>query len=311
MSDFPQQSRQNWAENDFGTIPVGKDEPLLLAEYLDCHDFADGTCRLVKHDVRSLALWFTERNCEPFIVGRVTVRDIIDYRRYLREERGQAVSTVNRSLVLVRRFFKWLADEGRISANPAAKVKELRRQQLAPKGLERSQVRRLLREIELRQDVRTQALVSLMIYTGARCGDVVGLELGDLNLTERSGFATFRSGKGRKERVVPVPLLCRQAIQTYLDSRPPAKTENVFIGERGPLGARGIRAILDKYSIHCGFKIFPHLLRHTMAHKFLEDNNNDLVSLAQILGHESLDTTSRYTKRTHDQLGEAADRLTY
>ena len=311
MSDLPQQSRRNSSVNVFGAIAVGKDEPQLIAEYLDCQDFADGTCRLVTHDVRSLARWFTERNREPFIVGRVTTRDIIDYRRHLREERGQAVSTVNRSLVLVRRFFKWLANEGHVSENPAAKVKELRRQQIAPKGLERSQVRRLLREIELRRDDRSQAIVSLILYTGARCGDVVALELDDLLLNERSGFATFRSGKGRKERTVPLPLPCRRALQTYLDSRPPAKTDNVFLGERGPLGARGIRAILDKYSIHCGFKIFPHLLRHTMAHQFLADNNNDLVSLAQILGHESLDTTSRYTKRTHEQLGQAADRLSY
>ena len=74
---------------------------------------------------------------------------------------------------------------------------------------------------------------------------------------------------------------------------------------------RGIRALCDKFSALTGIDLHPHLLRHTMAHQFLADNQNDLVSLAQILGHENLNTTARYTKRTPDQLGEASERLSY
>ena len=89
------------------------------------------------------------------------------------------------------------------------------------------------------------------------------------------------------------------------------ESQVVFIGERGPLTDRGIRALCDKYAAVCGFHIHPHLLRHTMAHQFLADTGNDLVALAQILGHENLNTTARYTKRTDQQLGEASDKLSY
>ena len=91
-----------------------------------------------------------------------------DFRDFLRREKKQAVATVNRCLVTLRRFFGWLADQGHVAANPAKPVKELRRQQLAPKGLDRSQVRRLLREVELREDIRANAIFSLFLWTGCR-----------------------------------------------------------------------------------------------------------------------------------------------
>ena len=208
-------------------------------------------------------------------------------------------------------IFGWLVEQGHLPSNPAKPVKELRRQLLAPKGLDRSQVRRLLREIELRQDTRANAIFRLMLYSGCRVGDLVNLELHDLMLGDRTGTVVFRHGKGNKQRSVPLPLPARRALQEYLDARPPVDTSKVFVGERGPLTDRGFRAMCDKYSAIIGVKLHPHLFRHTMAKQFLADNQNDLVSLAQILGHESLNTTSRYSQQSSDQLAEATERLSY
>lgn len=307
MSDFRSEDRQNSNDNVFHGLLVGENEANHLATYLSENDFSIHTRKAVVCDLRKFVQWFAEANRELFTVKRVTLRDVIDFRNHLQREKKQAVATVNRALVLIRRFFDWLVQRSDLSVNPAKQVKEIRRQRLAPKGMDRADVRKLLREVELRQDFRAVAIFHLLLYTGCRVSDLANLELLDLVISERHGSAVFRQGKGNKQRSVPLPLASRRALQKYFEVRPPAASALIFMGERGPLTEDGVRYLCRKYGFVLGIRLHPHLLRHTFAKQFLKDNQNDLVSLAQILGHENLNTTAQYSQNGDQELAERSE----
>lgn len=317
ISNSCSQGSENSEHNVFFGISIRPTQDVLFSEFLKEQDISRHTAQALVMDVRKFAKWFTNSNAEPWDVGRVTVRDIADFKEFLHREKRQATATVNRCLASIRKYFKWLCQKDHVTVNPTTGVKELRRQPLAPQGLSRSEVRKLLREVELRQDIRAKAIFSLVLYSGARLSDVTYLELSDLSISDRGGTVYYRYGKGSKQRTVPLPLQARKALIDYLERRPPVHTERVFVGERGALDRRGIQALFEKYKALTGIEnLHCHVLRHTFSHNFLAKSaeggaEGNLVQLAQLLGHESLATTAIYTKVSLQELGDVAERLTY
>lgn len=317
LSNSCPEDGKNYEHNVFRDLSIRPKQDVLFSEFLREQDISPHTAQALMMDVRKFARWFTTANAEPWDVVRVTVRDITDFREYLRREKKQATTTVNRCLASLRKYFKWLSRKGHVAVNPTTGVKELRRQPLAPQGLTRAEVRKLLREVELRNDIRAKAIFSLVLYSGARLSDVTFLELSDLSISERNGTVHYRHGKGSKQRTVPLPLQARKAVMDYLERRPPVESQRVFVGERGALDRRGIQAIFEKYRVLTGIEnLHCHVLRHTFSHNFLAKNaeggaDGNLVQLAQLLGHESLSTTAVYTKVSLDELGNATERLAY
>jgi integrase/recombinase XerC len=210
---------------------------------------------------------------------------------------GLKKSSAARKLASLRTFFRFLCREGVLERNPARALLSPRVEKRIPAHLDEAQVALLL-DAPGDDDatLRARAILELLYATGLRCGELVSLDLPELDLDSRMLRVV---GKGQKERVVPFGSQARQAVLAYLPARARTKPrdEALFVNVRGGrLTDRSVRDILSRRvrQVALGRRISPHALRHSFATHLLE-RGADLRSIQELLGHASLSTTQRYT----------------
>ena len=274
------------------------------------------TLRAYKFDWSQFAGWYTEVNQEPFTLERLAAMDVQDYISW-GQQQGLKAATLNRRLAWLKQYVAWGEGRGAVKPEMRKRIKAIpiqRKQQLAPRSLTPSEARKLLKEVKVRGNSRDEAIISILLYTGLRVGELVSLKMDDVTLSERKGVIHVRAevAKGGKEREVPVPKNAREALKEYMEERPEESNGALFIGRQGPLSVEGVAAVVAKYAAWSRLAgVTPHILRHTFAYSYLENNNNDLVALADILGHSDLNTTRIYTKRRLSDLQEGAERVQF
>ena len=274
--------------------------------------FGGNTARSYSQDWKVFAEWYREVNDEEFDLRRLSSLDVGDFKRWSLTE-GRAASTVNRRLAFLKKYSSYGLKTGVLKQeihDSIRSVKGVPKQTLAPKSLPVPVVRKLLKELELRGSSRDKAIIYSILFSGLRVGELVALNRDDLQISERKGAVNIRSeiSKRGKEREVPLPLEARRHLRAYLKSRMDSE-QAVFVGQRGRLKEDAVNKLLSKYSN--GVHITPHLLRHTFAYRYLEQNDNDLVGLAAILGHDDLNTTRIYTQKRLEDLQEGVEAVNY
>ena len=270
--------------------------PLTVASYLS--------------DLRSFAVWFTQTNGEAFAPEGITALDARAFKSYLLTVAGFKPATVNRRLASLSRYCAWARAQELLQGDPMQEVKGVRQVKPAPKALAAVELRRLLREVHKRGIPRDIALVEVLVNTGLRAGELAKLTLDDLELSERKGKLTVRSGKGAKYREVPLNADARRALRDYLDVRPQGEEKALFLGQRGNgLTPSAIWRVVKQYGQRAGLEISPHTLRHTFGTRLVRRKGIDLVTVAAMMGHESLDTTAIYTQPSEEDMAEAVETL--
>jgi integrase/recombinase XerD len=302
--------------------------PRAIGRYLDHlaveRGLAELTLQAYRRDLRRYAATLAAAGRTE--IADVTTADVADFLAGLREGDAEhpplQASSAGRAVVAVRGLHSFARAEGMTAADPAAAVRPPAPPRRLPKAISIPDVERLLDAAGTGPAaLRDRALLELLYGTGARISEAVGLDVDDLQLPwdHSSGDdvtqSTIRlSGKGGKERLVPVGSFARQAVDAYLVRARPALAAAAGRGQPSPalfLNARGgrltrqgawmaLRAAAGRAGLD---EVSPHVLRHSFATHLL-DGGADVRVVQELLGHASVTTTQVYTLVTVDKLRE-------
>jgi site-specific recombinase XerD len=300
--------------------PTAGDAALLEAfhAYLVKRDLAPATVRVYLHDLTVFQNWLAWIYETPAVsLIQVGTADLATFRKHLLQEKSHRATTINRRLQTLRLFYRWLQQRSDTAENPAEHLhylREARREQ--PAALKRGEVLVLLRAADASphgQAKRNVALVQLLLQTGLRVSEAAALKHADLHLGARAGSVAVRAGKGLKFRRLPLNATARRALQNYMETLSESAPQMpLFLSKRQtPLSVRAIQNVIAELARRAGITriaVSAHTLRHSFAVNFLKSNPGKLIELADLLGHESLDTTAIYARPSHDDLALDVER---
>jgi len=252
---------------------------------------------------------FLEQDDSESSLDTVSRATIINYLLYLQAQ-GKATATIARRLAALKAFYQFLVREKRIKTDPTANLESPKLEKRLPRVLTVAEVERLLVQPDTSQPagIRDRAMLELLYATGIRVSELVSLNVPDVNL--EMGYIKC-SGKGAKERIVPMGTLAVQTCRDYLQNARGKLVKDrdepaLFVNHHGHrLTRQGFWKIVKKYAEDAKIdkEITPHTLRHSFATHLLE-NGADLRSVQEMLGHADISTTQIYTHVTRGRLKE-------
>jgi integrase/recombinase XerC len=308
----------------------------LVADYLRVLANERGasahTLRAYKRELNEFAAWIAERYGKEQRVECIEHTHIRAYLGIL-YDRGLAKASAARALAAIRSWFKWLARTGLVEQNAAALVATPRLPKHLPRVPSIEQMNRVVDSVDedaASWPARDTAILELLYGCGIRNAELTGLNLDDIHWANE---AILIRGKGQKQRYVPLGDAAAEALRTYLAERSarlaaasetkelttPALFLNLqlrglgkpggAVGTQARLTTRSVARIVKRIAIRRGLSadVHPHTLRHAFGTHLLEEGA-DLRAIQELLGHERLSTTQRYTQLTTAQLEVVYDR---
>lgn len=247
---------------------------------------------------------------QPFTPAAVATPAITRYRSYLQTVAQLKPATINRYLISLKRYFSWATDTGLIQRDPAKVVKLVEQEEQPPRHLTDQEENALVAAVTAGGSLRDRTVITLMLHTGLRAQEVCRLKRDDVQKGKRSGVLRIY-GKRNKYREVPLNATARAALDEYLPTLPEGATY-LFPSEKTgkALTERALGYLVSKYADQAGLsEVSPHCLRHRFGYRMAE--SVPLHRLAQIMGHDSLDTTMIYIRGTKADLQKEVEKIAW
>jgi integrase len=269
---------------------------------------SEKSIKLAIQHIRVFGRWHEDKFHQPFEPGNLTNYDLHVYRKYSLDEKKVEAATWNSRHWALGILYLWI---GIPDLMDGIEQKSQVRASTQHRSLTDDEYHRLVHKLEqdTRQNelafhhfnhVRNWAAVSLMLHAGLRVEEVSLVTAEDITINERSGNVLVRNGKGSKERTVPLNLIARNALASYLDLKPVSVT--LF-----DLSTRTLQRIVNEIGQRINVPdVTPHWLRYTFA-KRLEKTGVPIETIRDLLGHNSIETTRRYLRSSMDDLQSAVE----
>ena len=258
-------------------------------------------------------LKYLEKNGQGDIpVEKISSRHLSDYLRHLTKEKSLRPNTVKRRLIALRSLFNFLVESEYLKENPAADLPRPRLPQRHPRYLSKEEVEKMLAtfsELSSPSALRDKTILMCLYYTGLRAKELVSLKIEDIDFQEK--MIAVKNGKGGRFRRVPLHPLLESRLQQYLAEAPAVANGYLFCNRQGlPLSTDYVHHFVKECARKAGLKkkVTPHMLRHTFA-THLYRRGVDVFTLAKLLGHVELRSTSIYTHTDLEHLRQAVEKL--
>jgi len=284
-------------------------ETLLLESFLKTlHHLSEHTRSAYQRDLSHL-----QDFCNKQQINKWSELDGRQVRGFVasRHREGIGGRSIQRNLSAIRSFFRYLLDKAKVKNNPAEGIIAPKTPRKLPNVLDADQTVQLV-EID-QQDglaVRDRAMLELIYSSGLRLAELISINMGDIDFSDRVLTVT---GKGKKMRSVPVGQHAIKAIKNWLKIRQSMVNENeeaLFISQRGKrISPRSVQERLKQWAIKQGLPshVHPHMLRHSFASHMLE-SSGDLRAVQELLGHADISTTQVYTHLDFQHLAQVYDK---